>query len=103
MSVKFTVVYAKWVFTPKFHLGMKLVPGRNHPCPMVKCFLLFTRFCRDEISSLDEKKKKTRVNTSSWDEILNEHVFLIFDVCIQICCPKLTCLNIMKVRPLYKK
>ena len=35
----------------KFHPGMKLVPGWNHPC-------LFTRFCRDEISSRDEQKKK---------------------------------------------
>ena len=33
---------------------MNLVPGRNHPCLMVKCLLLFTRFCRDKISSRDE-------------------------------------------------
>ena len=47
----------------KFHLGMKSLS-------MVQCLLLFTRSCRDEISSQDEKKKKRRVNTSSWDEIL---------------------------------
>ena len=52
---------------------------------------------RDEISSWDEKKKKRLVNTSSRDEILNEHAFLIFDVCIQVCFPNSTCLNIMKV------
>ena len=47
----------------KFHLGMKSLS-------MVQCLLLFTRFCRDEISSQDGKKKKSRVNTSSRDEIL---------------------------------
>ena len=47
----------------KFHLGMKSLS-------MVQCLLLFTRFCRDEISSQDEKNKKSRVNTSSRDEIL---------------------------------
>ena len=48
----------------KFHPGMKLVPGWNHPClwSMVKCLLLFTRFCRDEISSRDERQ--------GWDFIL---------------------------------
>ena len=42
---------------------MNLVPGRNHPCLMVKCLSLFTRFCRDKISSRDELTfvKKTRL------------------------------------------
>ena len=52
----------------KFHLGMKSLS-------MVQCLLLFTRSCRDEISSQDEKKKKRRVNTSSWDEILKRVFF----------------------------
>ena len=66
----------------KFHPGMKLVPGWNHPClwSMVKCLLLLHVFAemkfhpemkdRDDISSQDEKKKKRPVNTSSWDETL---------------------------------
>ena len=47
---------------------------------VVKCLLLLTRFWQDEISSLSKKqrekfipalrKEKSRVNTSSWDEIL---------------------------------
>ena len=48
----------------KFHPRMK-----SSPCLWWNV-LLFTRFCRDEISSRDEKKKKRRVNTSSRDEIL---------------------------------
>ena len=46
----------------------------------MKCLLLLTRFWQDEISSLSKKqrekfipalrKEKSRVNTSSWDEIL---------------------------------
>ena len=94
---------------------------------MVKCLLLFTRFYRDEISFRDELisvkktgmkfhpgRKKIRVNTSFRDEILKWVCFFffffsIFDLCIQICFPKLTCLNVMRVwiqwnrRPLYKK
>ena len=93
---------------------------------MVKCLLLFTRFCRDEIFSQDElisvkktrmkfhseikKKKKRRVNTSSRYEIFKwVRFFIIFDVCSQIFFPKLTCLKIMTVwiqwntSPLYKK
>ena len=92
---------------------------------MVKCLLLFTRFCRDEISSLDKlipvkktgmkfhpERKKRRVNTSSRDEIFKWACFFfifILDICIQICFPKLTCLIIIVVwiqwnrRPLYKK
>ena len=55
---------------------------------MVICLLLFTRFCRDEISSRDELipvrktamkfhpgMKKRRVNTSSRDEILKRAYF----------------------------
>ena len=61
--------------------------------------VLFTRFCRDEISPRDElihvkktgmkfhfgikKKKKRRINTSSRDENLKRaFFFLIFNVCI---------------------
>ena len=46
------------------------IPGRVSSLSMVKCLLLFTRFCRDEISSQDEKRQKRSVNTSSGDEIL---------------------------------
>ena len=69
----------------KIYPGMKLVPGRNHPClwwnVLTVCTFLsrwnfipgWTHPCQkdtDEISSRDEKKKKRRVNTSSRDEIL---------------------------------
>ena len=54
---------------------------------------------RDELSSWDDKKKKKRrVNTSCWDEILKWACFLIFDVCIQVCFPNSTFLNIIEVR-----
>ena len=33
---------------------VKFHPGLNLSLPMVKCLLLFTRFCLDEISSRDE-------------------------------------------------
>ena len=49
---------------------MKFHPGMKSSLSMVKCLLLFTRFCRDQISSRAEKKKKRCVNTSSRDEIL---------------------------------
>ena len=73
---------------------------------MVKCLLCLHVFARMKfhpgmsspgMKDRDEKKKKRLVNTSSRDEILNEHAFLIFDVCIQVCFPNSTCLNIMKV------
>ena len=49
---------------------MKFHPGMKSSLSMVKCLLLFTRFCRDEISSRVEKKKKIRVKTSSQEEVL---------------------------------
>ena len=42
-------------------LHVKLHPGMKSSLSMVKCLWLFTRFCRDEISSRDEKQ--------SWDFI----------------------------------
>ena len=59
-------------------LHVKFRPGMKSSLSMVKCLLLFTRFCRDEISSRDEKIKKRRVNTSSWDEILKWACFFSF-------------------------
>ena len=88
------------------------IPGWNHPCLWWECLLLFTRFCRDEISSRNELisvkktgmkfhlgRRKRCVNTSTRDEILKWvfFFFFIFDVCIQICFLELTCFNIMKV------
>ena len=35
-------------------------PGMKSSLSMAKCLLLFTRFCRDEISSRDKKKRKKR-------------------------------------------
>ena len=60
----------KRVFTLEISSRDETRPGMKSSLSMVKCLLLFTRFCRDEISSRDEKKKKRRVNTSSRDEIL---------------------------------
>ena len=87
----------------KFHPGMKLVPGWNHPCLWWNAsyclhVLAVMKFHprmkdRDEISFRDEKKKKRRVNTSSRDE----HVFLNFWRIIQVCFPNSACLNTMKV------
>ena len=55
-------------------LHVKFVTGMKSSLSIVKCLLLFTRFCRDErrgeISSRDERKKKRRVDTSCRDEIL---------------------------------
>ena len=67
-------------------MHVKFHPGMKSSLSMVKYFLLFTYFCRDDISSRDElihvkktamkfhpgmKKRKTRhVNTSFRDEIL---------------------------------
>ena len=55
----------------KFHPGMKLVPGWNHPCLWWNVSCKQMKFHsgvkdRDEISSQDETKRKRRVNTSSW-------------------------------------
>ena len=62
-------------------LHVKFHPGMKSSLSMVKWLLLFTRFCRDEISSRDKiqgwnfipgwKRKKRRVNISSQDDILN--------------------------------
>ena len=77
---------SKRVFTREISSRNETRPGTKSSLSMVKCLLLFTHFCRDEISSRDElipvkktemkfhpemkKKKKRRVNTSSQDEIL---------------------------------
>ena len=74
------------VFTREISSRDETCPGIKSSLSMVKCLFVFTRFCRDEISSRDElipvkktvmkfhpgdeKKKKRRVNTSSRDEIL---------------------------------
>ena len=72
----------------KFHPRMKLVPGWNHPCLWrnVSYFLhVFAEMKfhpamkdRDEISSRDENKKTSRVNTSFRDEILKWAWFFNF-------------------------
>ena len=72
--------FCKRVFTREISSWDETRPGMKSSLSMVKCLLLFTRFCRDEISSRDErqgwdfipdeKKKKRRVNTSSRDKIL---------------------------------
>ena len=66
----------------KFHLGMK------SSLSMVKCLLLFTRFCRDKISSRDKregwnfipgwKKEKKTCKHFIPDEILKWAFFLNF-------------------------
>ena len=64
-------VYGEMSLRVRLHVTeTKSYPGMKSSPSMVKCLLLFTRFCRDEISSQDEKKKKKLVNTSSQDEIL---------------------------------
>ena len=61
---------SKRVFTREISSRDETRPAMKSSLSMVKCLLLFTRFCRDEISSRAEKKKKRCVNTSSRDEIL---------------------------------
>ena len=109
----FIPVFLRGCLHATFHPGMKIVSGRNHPClwwNFSYCLHVFAemKFPPEMSSSLSKrqgwtftpvrKKKKRRVNTKSRDEILIwACFFLIFDVYIQICFPKLTCLNIMKV------
>ena len=73
----------------KFHPGIKLVPGWNHPC-LWWSFSLFTRFRRDEISSREElfdrdkfilgwkEEKKDMSTLHSGMRFYNEHVFTKF-------------------------
>ena len=107
------------VLTREISSRDETLPGMKSSLFIVKCLLRFTRFCRDEIWSRDElisvkkagmkfhpgmkKRQKRRVNTSSLNEILKwACFFFIFDVCNQICFPKLTCLNIMRVYKCYE-
>ena len=72
--------FTEGVFTREISSWDETRSGMKSSLSMVKCLLLFTHLCRDEISSRmkdrnqissrDEKKKKRRVNTSSRDEIL---------------------------------
>ena len=72
----------------KFHPGMTLVPRWNHPClwwNVSYCLHIFAEMKfhpamkdRDQISSRDEKKRKSRVNTSFRDEILKWACFFHF-------------------------
>ena len=77
-------------------------PGMESSMSMVKCLLLFTRFCRDEISSRDErqgwkKEKKTCKHFILGWNFKMSMFFLIFDVCILVCFPNSACLSRMKV------
>ena len=104
----------------KFYPGIKLVLGWNYPClwwNVSYCLHVFaeTKFHSGMYSSLSKNTgmkfhPRMKKRTSSPDEILKwVCFFLIFDLFVQICFPKLTCLNIMRVgiqwniRPLYKK
>ena len=74
------------VFTRQILSGDEIRPGMKSSLSVVKCLLLFIRYRQDEISSRHElilvkkagmrfhpgikKKKKTCVNTSYGDEIL---------------------------------
>ena len=85
----------------KFLPRWNFIPGWTHPCQKG----------RDEISSREEKKTKKTCKhfIPEWNFKMSIFFVFIFDVCIQIFFPKLTCLNIMRVwiqwnvRPLYKK
>ena len=70
-TIKIVEFLNKRVFAREISSRDETRPGMKSSLSMVKCLLLFTRFCRDEISSGDEKKKKGRVNTSfPPDEVL---------------------------------
>ena len=80
----FSVIRLIWtykrVITREISSRDETRPRMKSSLSMVKCLLLLTRFWQDEISSLSKKqrgkfipalrKEKSRVNTSSWDEIL---------------------------------
>ena len=73
----FTSFHSEKVFTREISSRNETRPGTKSSLSMMKCLLLFTRSCRDEISFQDElisvKKtgmKKRSLNTSSRDEIL---------------------------------
>ena len=81
--MKFHPCLFETVFTREISSGDETRPEMKSSLSIVKCLLLFTRFCRDKISSQDELiplkttgmkfhpgMKKRRVNTSSPDEIL---------------------------------
>ena len=83
-----------YTFLPRWNF----IPGWTHPCQKD----------RYEISSRDEKKTCKHF-ILGWN-LKWACFFFIFDECIiEICFPKLVCLNIMKIwiqwniRPLYKK
>ena len=98
----------------KFYPGMKLVPGWNHPClwwNVSDCLHVFAemKFHTRMNSSLSERqrwnfilgrkkdKKTCKHYIPGWSFKMRMFFPFIFDVCIQICFPKLTCLNIMGV------
>ena len=58
-------------------------PATKSSLSIMKCLLLFIRFCLDKMSSPDEliHAKKTE-KISFQDGILKRTCFLIFDVCI---------------------
>ena len=80
----FSVIRLIWtykrVITREISSRDETRPRMKSSLSMVKCLLLLTRFWQDEILSLSKKqrekfipalrKEKSRVNTSSWDEIL---------------------------------
>ena len=100
--------------TPEISSLDELVPVYDE---MSQCLHVFAeiKFHPGMNSSLSKrqgwkKKKKTYKHFILGRNFeMSMFFFFIFDVCIQICFPKLTCLNIMRVwkwwniRPLYKK
>ena len=97
-EMSFTV----YTFLPRWNF----IPGYTHLCQKD----------RDEISSREEKKTCKHF-IPGWNFKISMFFFcflffvffFIFDVCIQICFPKLTCLNIvgvwiqLNIRPFHKK
>ena len=54
LRVRLHVTETKMVFTREISSPDETRPGMKSSLSMVKCLLLFTRFCRDELSSRDE-------------------------------------------------
>ena len=103
----FTYV-SKRVFTREISSQDETCPGMKSSLSMVKCLLLFTRFCRDEISSRDErqgwnfipgqkKEKKTCKHfITGWNFKMSMFFFNFWRI-IKVCFPNSACLNIRKV------
>ena len=92
--IKNSYLYQECVYTLNFIPGWN--SSREKIIPVYGEMLLLTRFCWDERQGWKKEKKTCKHFIPGWNFKMSMF-FLIFDVCIQVCFPNSTCLNIMKV------